>query len=79
LFRDHKSYAKYSALDSDIDQKACQDLISSDSVSLKRKKVMFKDLVTEHHAAAAAEEVCIYLILFGFDFFLLAYCLVSVC
>jgi hypothetical protein len=40
---------------------------------------MFKDLVTEHHAAAAAEEVCIYLILFGFDFFLLAYCLVSVC
>jgi hypothetical protein len=65
LFRDHKSYAKYSALDSDIDQKACQDLISSNSVSLKGKKVMFEDLVNEHRATAAAEVVCVYLIVFG--------------
>jgi hypothetical protein len=40
---------------------------------------MFEDLVNEHLAAAAAEEVCGFLILFGFDFFLLTYCLVSVC
>jgi hypothetical protein len=79
LFRDHKSYAKYSTLDFDINQEACQDLISGDSVSLKGKKVMFEDLVNEHLAADAAEEVCCYLILFGFDFFLLTYCLVSVC
>jgi hypothetical protein len=47
-------------------------------VSLKGKKVMFEDLVNEHRAAAAAEEVCVYLVEFGFDFFLLAYFLVSI-
>ena len=70
LFRDYKSYAKYNALDSDIDQKACEDLIFGDSMFLKGKKVMFEDLVNEHLAIVAAEEVCGSLILFGFDFFL---------
>jgi hypothetical protein len=48
-------------VDSEIDQKACQDLICGDSVSLKSKKVMFEDLINEHRAALAFDEVCVFL------------------
>ena len=58
--RDHKSYAKYSAVDSEIDQKVCQDLISGDSVILKGKKAMFEDLISEQRAILDSEEVCVY-------------------
>jgi hypothetical protein len=33
---------------------------------------MFEDLVNKHRVAATVEEVCVYLIVFGFDFLLLA-------
>ena len=57
--RDHKSYAKYSAVDSEIDQRVCQDVISGDSVILKGKKAMFEDLMSEQRAVLDSEEVCV--------------------
>lgn len=61
--RDHKSYAKYSAVDSEIDQRVCQDVISGDSVILKGKKAMFEDLISEQRAVLDSEEVCVYYLL----------------
>jgi hypothetical protein len=63
VLRDAKSYAKYSAVDSDIDQEACHDLISGDRVILKGKKVMFKDLINEHQVVLASDNVSIFIFL----------------
>lgn len=65
--RDHKSYAKYSAVDSDIDQRVCQDVISGDLVIPKGKKAMFEDLISEQRAILDSEEVCVYYLLLCFD------------
>jgi hypothetical protein len=59
LCRDAKSYAKYSAVDSEIDQKACQDLILGDTSMAKGEKIMFNDLIKEHRASLASDEVMI--------------------
>ena len=48
-------------MDSEIDQKPCQDLICGNSVSLKNKKVMFEDLINKHRTAFVFDEICIFL------------------
>ena len=57
LGRDARSYAKYSAVDSEIDQKACQDLILGEISVPKGEKLMFGDLIKEHHGSISSDEV----------------------
>ena len=59
ICRDARSYAKYSAVDSEIDQKACQDLISGETTVAKGEKLMFGDLIKEHHGSNSANEVMV--------------------
>ena len=63
VLRDAKSYTKYNVVDSNIDQKACHDLIFGDSVILKGKKVMFKDLINKHQVVLAFDNVSIFIFL----------------
>ena len=57
MCRDARSYAKYSVVDSEIDQKACQDLISGKTSMAKGEKIMFGDLIKEHRASLPFDEV----------------------
>ena len=59
LCRDAKNYAKYSTVDYEIDQKACEDLILGETSMAKDEKIMFKDLIKEHRASLASDEVMI--------------------
>ena len=45
--RDAKSYAKYNAIDSEVDQRACQDLICGSSAIAEGKRVLFQELVSK--------------------------------
>jgi hypothetical protein len=65
LYRDAQSYAKYSVVDLEIDQKACQDLISGESVIAKGMKIMFEDPIKEHRASLASDEVNVVVIFFS--------------
>jgi hypothetical protein len=60
-FRDSKSYAKYIAVNSEMDQRICQDLIYGDNVSSKGKKVMFDELIAEQRSTVADDEVYYFL------------------
>ena len=55
--RDAKSYAKYNAIDSEVDQCASQDLICGSSAISEGKKVLFQELVSKQQEQAVADEV----------------------
>ena len=52
-------YAKYNAIDLEVDQRACQDLICGSSAISEGKKVLFQELVSKQQEQAVADEVCL--------------------
>ena len=58
--RDVKSYSKYNACVMDSEQRACQDLISGDSVLAKGKPVIYHDLVTRQNLKNVSNQVIIF-------------------
>lgn len=57
--RDAKSYAKYNAIDPEVDQRACQDLICGSSAIAEGKRVLFQELVSKQQERVLADEVCV--------------------
>ena len=56
--RDSKSYAKYNAHVLESEQRACQDLISGDSVLAKGKVSNYQDLLRDQEEKVQARKVC---------------------
>jgi hypothetical protein len=65
-------YAKYNAVDSEVDQRACQDVICGESAVVEGKRVLFQDLVSKEQERVVVDEVYLYV-------FLLCFVIIFIC
>jgi hypothetical protein len=80
---DAKPYSKYNAVDSEVNQQACHDVICSESAIAEEKRVLFHDLVSKQQNQLEADEVClqIFMLCFLLVWYLcsLEFCCVILC
>jgi hypothetical protein len=74
--RDAKSYAKYRANDSEVDDRVCQDLISRVTSLAKGKAFQFEQLLLEEKEKLRQIKVSFTLFVLGFFFLLVFLCII---